>query len=79
MEISVGTTCKYYTDSTVTGNGIVSCEIDVPAGEASKIPSDFLAKAPANELGVLTHLVSEAVVVEPFDPDAIAWGVTSTV
>lgn len=64
---------------TVTGNGMVSCELESPAVNAPKETDEKALHATANEVGVLAHLVSETVRKEPLDPNAEECLVASTV
>lgn len=59
---------------------MVSCEIDVTTKETPVVNLEPKVKvATANELGVLAHLVSESVIDESGNPDALACGVALTV
>lgn len=77
---SVCSRCEHNAESTVTGNGIVSCEIEVAAVETTVVNIDSKPIcAIASEVGVLAHLVSESVVVESLESDALTCGVALTV
>ncbi len=70
---------KYNANAPVTGNGIVSYEIEAPVVDSTKESNGGSLHTAASEVGVSAHLVLKPVVEEPFDHDALSCSVALTV